>query len=361
MTKNPADSSADTQVVSAPRPHAPSWVDRFVAGVDRLPGPSWAFYVGLWLFLIVILTTAVWLEGAVLIGPILPIALFMPSMVTLLLAMLHTLGNRAGKALETLRPVLNASEEEHSRLRYRLTTRPARPMLAASLALVGLIAVVEASTWPPTFLVVVVPPPVSAGLFYAVYLIGWWNFGALLYHAVHQLRLINQIYTGHTRINLFRQRPLYAFSSLVALTVVSLAIPTYGWTAMVPPESDALSIGISAGIVALITALAVAAFVWPLLGIHRLLSEEKGRLLDECSLRLEATIAELHQRLDLGSLEGMDGLNDAMASLEIEQTALDRIPTWPWQPETVRLLITALAFPLGLWVIQYVLQLLLAS
>ena len=30
---------------------------------------------------------------------------------------------------------------------------------------------------------------------------------------------------------------------------------------------------------------------------------------------------------------------------------------WPWRPDTVRLLITALALPLGLWLIQYVLQL----
>jgi len=45
-----------------------------------------------------------------------------------------------------------------------------------------------------------------------------------------------------------------------------------------------------------------------------------------------------------------------MSSLQIEQRALESISTWLWQPETVRLLITALALPLGLWVAQYVLQ-----
>ena len=43
----------------------------------------------------------------------------------------------------------------------------------------------------------------------------------------------------------------------------------------------------------------MATFVWPLLGIHQLLVEEKGRLLDECSLRMEAAIAEGVLRQDL--------------------------------------------------------------
>jgi hypothetical protein len=86
------------------------------------------------------------------------------------------------------------------------------------------------------------------------------------------------------------------------------------------------------------------------------LVEEKGRLLDECSLRIEASITELHQRVDSESLEGMDDLNKTIASLETEQNLLERIPTWPWQPETVRLLVTALALPLVLWLVQYILQ-----
>jgi uncharacterized membrane protein len=96
-----------------------------------------------------------------------------------------------------------------------------------------------------------------------------------------------------------------------------LAIPTYVWTAL-NPASDVIAIGM----LLLITALVVAAFVWPLLGVHRLLVEEKGRMLDEASLRLEAAIVELHQRMDSGKLEGMTDLNMAIASLELEQNAL---------------------------------------
>jgi hypothetical protein len=50
-----------------------------------------------------------------------------------------------------------------------------------------------------------------------------------------------------------------------------------------------------------------------------------------------------------------------MASLEMEKANLKKIATWPWDPESLRLLVTALAFPLGIWLLQYILQSLLGS
>jgi hypothetical protein len=84
-------------------------------------------------------------------------------------------------------------------------------------------------------------------------------------------------------------------------------------------------------------------------------------VLDEISLRFEAAMIELLRRVDGGELEGIGVLNTAIATLEMERNAVDRIPTWPWRPDTVRLLITALALPLGLWITQYLLQSLLGD
>jgi len=52
----------------------------------------------------------------------------------------------------------------------------------------------------------------------------------------------------------------------------------------------------------------------------------------------------------------MDELHDTMAGLEIEYSALTRIPTWPWQPETLRRFITALLLPVVVFILQFVLQ-----
>jgi hypothetical protein len=113
------------------------------------------------------------------------------------------------------------------------------------------------------------------------------------------------------------------------------------------------------GLVMLVTALVSG--IWPLRGIHALLLAEKQRLLTECNRRIKATVADLHQRIDNAKLEKMDNLNKAMLSLEIEQTAIRRIPTWPWQPEALRIVVAAFLFPLVLWVIQWILGRVLGS
>jgi len=61
---------------------------------------------------------------------------------------------------------------------------------------------------------------------------------------------------------------------------------------------------------------------------------------------------ELHRRLDGGRLLHMDDLNKAVVTLEIEQNALRKIPTWPWQPGVVRAVIAALLLPVAIWAIQ---------
>ena len=90
--------------------------------------------------------------------------------------------------------------------------------------------------------------------------------------------------------------------------------------------------------------------------MHYLQDKEQERLLDEAYLRLEAAITKLHQGVDQGELEEMENLSYALASLEIELNALKGIRTWPWEPETLQILVTALALPLGLWVIQFLLS-----
>ena len=78
--------------------------------------------------------------------------------------------------------------------------------------------------------------------------------------------------------------------------------------------------------------------------------------MDEATRRFEASINELHRKIDADELAGVAELNVAMASLQIEIDVLKKTPTWPWEPEVAQLLITALALPLGLWLIQLILQ-----
>jgi hypothetical protein len=149
-------------------------------------------------------------------------------------------------------------------------------------------------------------------------------------------------------------KPFYAFSNLSAFTAGSLTVLPYGFLMVNPGDWATETVSIL--MILAITMLAIMTFFWPQLGMHRLQEAEQERMMDQAYLRLEATISELHKHLDNQDYEEMEGLNFAINSLEIELNALKGIRTWPWEPETLQILITALALPLGLWFLQFIVE-----
>jgi hypothetical protein len=159
-------------------------------------------------------------------------------------------------------------------------------------------------------------------------------------------------------VHLFAQRPLYAFSSVTAVTAGVLALAAYGWTALNP---DNLTELYSMGGVVVIPMLALVVSTWPLLGTRRILYRQKAQRLDAVSLRDEAVYAEIHHCIEHKESEKLDELTKILSVLETERNTLDSISTWPWQPDTLRYLATALLLPLLLWIIQFVVQLIVGS
>jgi hypothetical protein len=343
----------DAEIQGITPPYPPSWVDRFTTWMGRRPWSVWASYLAIGVGLLIIQALIVWVEGALPFGNINIAQAYLAGAIAFMLALINFLDNRAGAALEMMRPVLKADDIELFRLYYKLTTLPSRTTFLASLAVLIFVFLTEA-IGKAYKLETLESFPVSVNFLRFVYLACWCVFGAFLYHTVHQLSVINTIYTRYTRVDLLRVKPLYAFSKIAALTAGSLAMIVYGWLLANPwiDRSDPL---VFFPMVVLILS-AIATFIWPQLGIHRLQVSEKERLLDEANLRLESLISELHQQVDERELAGMTDINMAMASLEIELNTLRKTRTWPWEPEVIQVLITALALPLGLWLIQLILE-----
>jgi hypothetical protein len=101
------------------------------------------------------------------------------------------------------------------------------------------------------------------------------------------------------------------------------------------------------------TLLAVIVFVWPLWGAHRLMRAEKERVLLELDNRFEAIFAKFNKHIQDDEYAAADKLNGAINSLEIEYRRINDIPTWPWSSETARIVLTAIALPLILMIIQF--------
>jgi hypothetical protein len=177
--------------------------------------------------------------------------------------------------------------------------------------------------------------------------------GAAIYHSVRQLSVVDYIYTHHTEVDLFKLEPLHAFSRLAAWTAFAFAILTHVWIIYWP---SALGNAVSFALLIAFASMATALFVVPLLGIHRLLVREKERRKAEAGEQLDIAISELHRRNRAGDYPQMPELNNATEALVRVRDVLDKVPTWPWQPETLRWLGTALLLPIVVWVITRVLE-----
>jgi hypothetical protein len=323
-------------------PYPPSWADRLTAWVERLPGPAWLYYLGAALVLVLTRTIAAWSDGSLPVGTFsLDHALMASAGVWLLFVLISYVDDRAAAALTTLRPVLLVEAAEYESLRYQLTTMPARPALVAPL--VGLLLVGLAFN-----------PTTSTVLDFVISGFDTAIAALVVYHTVRQLRLISRIYTQHTRISILETSSLYALSRVTAITAITLFLLTSSFLILaVNWQQDQFQ---NAMVGVLFYLLALGTFVWPLLGAHQLLQEEKTRRKSEVARRLEAVTAEMHHRVDTRELQGMDALKDALDGLVVEQSVLDKASTWPWEPETVRAVATALLLPVALWIITRVLE-----
>jgi hypothetical protein len=344
---------ATTETTMKTRPYKPSWIDRFTEWVERLPVQGWVFYGGLGLVLVLIQLLFLWLDGGLHLGTLLPVIIFNALAIPYSLALIQLLDNQAVTALNSMRPTLAITGPELDELQYRLSTMPSGPTYIVGLALMIFLILTERMGVVPVRYAALDDLPVFTIVYHVIDKSIPLLVGPFVYHTIAQLRLVNTIYSNHTRINLFDIKPLYAFSKLTASTAAGLVVTAYAWM-LINPELLTDPVGLAG--TAPFALLAVAVFVWPLIGAHRLMDMEKERMLHELDLQFEAVFAVFNQRLHDSDYTAMEGLNATIASLEIQQRRIKGIPTWPWRTETVRSVLAVIALPPVLSAIQFLVE-----
>lgn len=336
--------AGETGTASTGLPYRASWVDELTDAIDRRPGPAWGFYLLLLAGVALFINGVNWVAGHYPPGTFQPTESGYAVYGVYMLALVHYLNRVAGSKIESFRPALDLNAVEYGRLSYELTTLPARQGAVAGLAGFAIVALVY----------VVDPPGAGIDTLHAAVLVGRFVvqgltiglLAVLIYHTIHQLRLVSQIHALASRIDLFEPAPLYAFSNLTARTGIGLVLLiAYGF--LIDPTIN-LEAAVLTGPVLVIAA---AAFVLPLRGMHQRLVVEKERLQLGADQRFKATLADLHRSVDERDLSVADGLNKTLASLQLEREALARIPTWPWQAATLRAFVSALLVPIVIWLI----------
>jgi hypothetical protein len=99
-----------------------------------------------------------------------------------------------------------------------------------------------------------------------------------------------------------------------------------------------------------------AEFFLPLAGLHTELQSERHRLLSDARRRIQATLEELHQRIEAADLSSMQRMKDQLGSLLLEEDFLGMLRTWPWPPGLFLRVLGVIGLPIVLFVLQRVLQ-----
>ena len=333
------------------QPYPPSFVDRLMGSVRRLPIPYFLTYFLLFLFDSALFHILAWVDGWLPAYQFSGFALVFPMWLWGPLAIMTYLNSVSAEAFTNFRPLVDIPDETMGRLEYEFATMPARAVLFSS------------AVWT---IVYVVFTYLALDSMYAAYgfgrlaevtnvVRGWISFfigSALYYHTLRQLRLVNRTVRMVKQFDLFQLEPVYAFSALTSRTGVSWVI-LISFTLLTAPIQAAPLPTLALLVAQLV--LGIAAFILPLRTVNSRLVAEKRRLLAELDQRVKGTLATLHRCLDNNALPEVAQLNSVIVGLNAEREIVTKIPTWPWRAGMLTGFLSIVVLPIMLFILQLVL------
>lgn len=326
-------------------PYPASWQNRFFDAVGRSPIPKLLVFILIFLGFFLLDHLVPWLEGKLPWGELDAGQLSFHIWLFIGLFTFDYFISYSKSTMARFRPALDVDETEYERLSYRFITLSSRTGWLLTLMAVP-------------FAIVLVS---NVGFLPAYFQTGWSSIAAyfsgtvqgslflglsvFLYRA---FRMIRQLYDRVESVNLFHLEPIYAFSGFtvrvgmffVLSSTLGYLTNTIGWFLVFTISLNLL--------------IAIAAFIWPLGGMHAKLQAEKERVNEENDLRLNRTYKELHQRIDKKNDVGMGDFRSRLSALLDLRQEIKKISTWPWDSATLRTFITALFVPITVWLIQQV-------
>ncbi len=329
-----------------------SWFDRAKAAIERLRVPFWVAYLALFVAEVAVLLPISWVDGWLTPYKFDPLILSFALWTWGPLAAVTYLDAVALASLTDFHPLLRVDDEGLRRLEYEFTTMPARPVILSGLLWSAAYAVL-AYFLVPAWAELYSASPFALIVGNAAGLFTFATGSIVYYHTIRHLRLVSQTVAKVSAFDLFRLDPVYAFSRLTAQTGVAWIFLLSFSLLLFPAGLNPVPIVILS---VFQVALALAAFVLPLWSVHRRLVTEKRSLLANTRSRVEVALRRLHRQLDQDDLTRIGEVKDALAALAAERDTVEKIPTWPWRAGTAGGLLSALALPLLLFLIQLFLK-----
>jgi hypothetical protein len=306
MTRAPTEARTDQVDIA----YSESWMNGFIRWIERLPGPSWLFYLIGFIVLGLLVHLIFWVDGSLPLGQFVPFRFTDGGYLVIFVGLFHHLRIVARQSFQKFKEVLPANRSEIEGYEYSLTTLPRQWGLV--WLLLGLVLILPSAIMAPESFGLVgtktLLPWVYQGF---VAFIGGAFFGCLVVQTIRQVLLVNALHREAVGVNLFQLEPAHALATLTARAGIGLILFII-YSGLVERTFISVAHLISLGIVAV---LALATFTLPLLGMRGRLMAEKSRLLGETNHAIELTIQRIHQAVNANAHENIGDLETALKAL----------------------------------------------
>ncbi|HKY78842.1 MAG TPA: hypothetical protein VJ182_02495 [Anaerolineales bacterium] len=318
--------------------YTPRWLYRFFAFLERLPIPLWALGLSIILIGGLAMHLDAWRQGLV------PAGQFNRYLATVSLwnvgypAVWIYLDRRARVAL---REFFRNQRKSKSELETILADFISIPSIIASLLFLfgmffGVLYLPDAINFQP--LIGRVLPiwdyfswiPITGLVF------------MLLYRTLRQAYLIPRLFQ-QIDVDIFNPEPVYVLSRYGAQAAVILFLVSYALLYSSLPDILFAPAGLVYNL--LITGTSLIYFFAPLASINRHMRRQKEKLLGLISEDQKAINTRLHISVNSKKFAELSDLRTAVSALKDQHEVVQKLPTWPWQSDTLRNLLTPLLIP----------------
>lgn len=327
------------------------WSDRLIRWIDTGPLPQWAFYSLLFLSGGLIMHLVSWFQNVNEWLEVQPSYFLAGYWITAYLFANHFLIISAKTAMLDIRDSLDLSEDSFQLRLFQFTHLP------RVIGNVGFLLGILIGTGFSLYMATILPQRFEIPTPYIVAIgpIGYGFFIMALLRAFHQLKIVVSLFESIESIDLYDLHSVYTLA-LFPVRVVVVIILTLWVNPIFIVFPTFFADSVIQFIWALLTLSSSAIAIIPLQGVIHRLKTEKNALLKENAEQLTSAREELYRRLRSDELENVEELEKGINALFSFRNSIEGISTLPWKAETLRWLVTVLLLPLGLLILQFLLQ-----
>ncbi|MEZ5041880.1 MAG: hypothetical protein R2828_18435 [Saprospiraceae bacterium] len=340
--------SSRAEKIASGKPFRPSWMDFLVDRIKRLPGPSWAFYLLLFICSVLVSNVVLWLDGALAVGTFNRQFSYGSIFIIYGLCFYQFLAWTVAEALHDFYPFLEADPKFEDELKYRMTRLPAA---WGWTALIVGIALTLLDVFSSQYDFGINSPVAwTYGAIFGAF--GYCTFLGMMFQTCRQLFFVIQLHSKIAGLDLFNLRPLRAFSRFTA--TAGFAVFFIGvYNVLIFSENSSGSLITFYLLLALV---GILLFIAPLISISTRINKEKKERIFEVDQHLKRTLLQIRENVNNGDLTKMGDFNTTLGVLEKEKSILKGISSFPWNPNAFRTFLSTIILPLLLWWIRTILE-----